>query len=252
MKNTTVHAFLFRVLQLISILVLWELIALSLNIPYFPKVEQIASSLFENIFSSSFLILVLITLKDFIIGLALAFALMVPFGLMLASFKKLNYIFTPFIEFLRPLPSSAIIPIAILFLGIDSSMKIFVIFFGSSWPLLINTRDGVLALDKINIETAVNFALPKRIIFSKIYIPACLPYIFSGLKISTAIALILSITVEMIVGGQGLGSYIIDMERSFRFSEMYSGVIVIGMLGFLINKMTILVENKMWWKMMED
>ncbi|MGD2035424.1 MAG: ABC transporter permease subunit, partial [Bacteroidales bacterium] len=146
------------------------------------------------------------------------------------------------------MPSAAIIPIAILFLGIEDNMKIFVICFGSSWPILINTIDGVKSVEPMYIKTGMVYNFSNFKIFTKILIPASLPVIFTGFRISIAIALILAITVEMIVGGNGLGYYILDAERSFKFSEMYSGIFTVGIIGYFINYSIVKLENKfLYW-----
>jgi ABC-type nitrate/sulfonate/bicarbonate transport system permease component len=141
----------------------------------------------------------------------------------------------PLINILRPLPSSAIIPMAIIFLGIGIEMKLFIIVFGCSWPILINTIDGAIGLEPMFLRTSKILGFSNLERLKNVIIPATLPAIFTGLRISIAISFILTITVEMIVGTSGIGYFIIDKERSFRFPEMYGGILCLGILGIIIN-----------------
>jgi len=151
---------------------------------------------------------------------------------------------------LRPLPSAAIIPVAILFLGIFDSMKVAVITFGALWPILLNTVDGVRNIDPVLLDTARTLSLTRGQALMKIVVPGASPGVFTGMRISLAIALILSITVEMIAGNNGLGFYILDWERSFHFREMYAGILALGGVGYMLNHAFLLVDRRImrWHK----
>jgi ABC-type nitrate/sulfonate/bicarbonate transport system permease component len=229
---------------------LWELYSTSKSSPvYFPSISSIISRLIELFGLSEFIGHIISTLYRCFLGFLFAMLIAVPFGILLGYNKKIYHLFQFIIEFLRPLPSASIIPISILFLGIDDSMKVFVIFFGSLWPILINTMDGVLNIEPQYLKTAKVFNISTTKTLSKVVFPTILPHIFTGIKISVAIALILAITVEMIVGGNGLGFFILDAERSFQFKDMYAGVLTIGLLGYIINVIFINLEKwVIYWK----
>jgi ABC-type nitrate/sulfonate/bicarbonate transport system permease component len=164
--------------------------------------------------------------------------------------KKINNLLEPLVEMLRPIPSAAIIPVAILFFGIFDSMKIFVISFACVWPILLNTIDGVKSIDRTLIETGMTFNLTKKQFLFKIVLPGASPNIVTGMRISLAISLILAITVEMISGNNGLGFFILDAERSFKYPEMYAGILLIGVIGYLINTIFLKSTNRVmeWHK----
>jgi ABC-type nitrate/sulfonate/bicarbonate transport system permease component len=164
--------------------------------------------------------------------------------------QKIYYLLEPLTEMLRPIPSAAIIPIAILFLGIDDSMKIFVVAYACLWPVLINSIDGVRSIDPVLIETGKTFDLSKWRFLCSIVIPAASPHFITGMRISLAIALILSITVEMIAGNNGIGFHILDSERSFRFNEMYAGIFLIGIIGYSVNLVFVKLSDRVmrWHK----
>lgn len=239
------------IVVLVIILLLWEFFPRQGNFEVFlPKVSLILKTFFLNLGREAFLMDVFSTTGRAFIGFLIASAVMIPLGLLMGKVRFVYQLFEPFIEFFRPMPSAAIIPIAILFLGIDDEMKLFVIFFGSSWPILINTIEGVKGIEPILLKTGKVFGFSNRKMLLSIILPASMPMIIAGVRISVAISLILAITVEMIVGGNGIGYFILDAERSFNFPDMYAGVLTIGLLGIFVNYLVRLLERKTisWYK----
>lgn len=229
---------------IVILLVVWELSALSIHSPYFPPLSKTIKSIFSNIQNERFLFYVFSSVYHSLIAILIATIITVPLGLMIGRNKFLYSLFMPLINLLRPLPSSAIIPLAIIFLGIGLEMKLFVIVFGCSWPILINTIDGAIGIEPMFLRTSKILGLSKFDRLKNIFIPATLPAIFTGLRISIAIAFILTITVEMIVGTNGIGYFIIDKERSFKFPEMYGGILCLGVLGIIINNTFNLIDRR--------
>lgn len=238
-------------LIMIGILVLlWEFYAqMNPDFVFLPAFSEIVLTLLTNLVNLDFLSHIGWTMGRCLVGFSTALLIMIPLGVLMGRNSFIYFLFEPIVEFFRPMPSAAIIPIAILFLGIDNEMKLFIIFFGSSWPILINTIQGVQSVEPLYVKTGQVFNLSKRDILTKIVFPASLPSIFAGLRISVAIALILSITVEMIVTtGKGIGYYILDAERSFHFAEMYAGVLTIGIIGYLVNYILLKIsKNQIDW-----
>ncbi|HWH79652.1 MAG TPA: ABC transporter permease, partial [Candidatus Binatus sp.] len=153
------------------------------------------------------------------------------------------------IEFLRPMPSVAIIPVAILLLGIGDSMIISVTVYASVWPILINTIDGVRHIDATLVNTGRTFGLRRGQILRQIIVPAAAPFIVTGLRIGLSISLILVTTAEMIAGSKGLGFFILDEERAMNSANMYAGIVVVALLGYTLNRFFLAVEARaMAWR----
>jgi ABC-type nitrate/sulfonate/bicarbonate transport system permease component len=183
------------------------------------------------------------------IGFGLATLIAVPLGLLMGSIPFVYRLFEPITEFIRPIPSSAYIPVAILFLGIDNEMKIFVVFLACIFPILLNTYSGVRAVDPVLIDTGRTFGISRAMALWQIMLPAALPSILTGMRISLGIALIVSVVSEMISGNSGVGYFILDMQRIFRVPEMFAGIFTLGLLGYLINFAFIKVEsNFLRWR----
>ncbi len=153
------------------------------------------------------------------------------------------------IELLRPMPSVAIIPVAILLLGIGDGMIVSVTVYASLWPILINTIDGVRNIDPTLIDTGRTFGLSRWRILWQIILPGASPYIVTGLRIGLSIALILVTTAEMIAGSNGLGFFILDEERAMNSANMYAGIVVVALLGYALNRLFLMIESRaMKWR----
>jgi len=216
---------------------------------YLPPVSGILRSLGELIISGELVNHLTITLSRFLQGYLLAASIAVSLGIALGYFRLAHSLVEAVIEFLRPMPSVAIIPVAVLLLGIGDAMIVAVTVYASVWPVLINTIDGVRHLERTLIDTGRTFGLNRRKILWLVVLPAAAPYIVTGLRISLSIALILITTAEMIAGSRGLGFFILDQERSMNSSNMYAGVILISALGYVLNRLFVLGEGwAMRWR----
>lgn len=230
----------------VVVLLLWELGARGapdLQL-YLPPVTAVLSALARMLATGSIAAHLLVTLERFLAGYLIAAALGVGLGLVLGYFRFLHDLLGVVIEFLRPMPSVAIIPVAILLFGIGDSMIVAVTVYASVWSILINTVDGVRRIEGRLIDTGRTFGLNRWRILWQIVLPGASPYIVTGLRIALAIALILVTTAEMIAGGKGLGFFILDQERSMNSSNMYAGVLAIAALGFVLNRIFLVLEGR--------
>ena len=223
----------------------WELAARSREelAAYFPPVSQVLLTLARVVSSGELAPHVVASLRRFAEGYALAAALAVSAGLCLGMWRPLHRLFEPLIELLRPMPSPATIPIAILFLGIGDEMKIAVIVYACAWPILLNTIDGVRSVDRVLVATAATFRLSPWARFWKVLLPAASPQIVTGLRVSLAIAFILVTTSEMVVSNDGLGFYVLERQRSFEMPEMYAAIVTLALIGYGLNRLFLALDG---------
>jgi ABC-type nitrate/sulfonate/bicarbonate transport system permease component len=216
---------------------------------YIPPVSDVLIALTQIISSGEVAGHAVTTLFRFLAGYFLAATIAVSSGIILGHFRFAYSLLEMLIEFLRPMPSVAIIPVAILLLGIGDSMIVAVTVYASTWPILVNTIDGVRRIERTLLDTGKTFGLTDRQILCQIVLPAASPYIVTGLRISLSIALILVTTAEMVAGSKGLGFFILDQERSFNTSNMYAGIIIVAVGGYALNRLFVMVEGKaMKWR----
>jgi ABC-type nitrate/sulfonate/bicarbonate transport system permease component len=191
----------------------------------------------------------LVTVQRFLAGYLIAAALGVMLGIALGYFRPLHNLLGIVIELLRPMPSVAIIPVAILTLGLGDAMIVAVTVYASVWSILINTIDGVRNIETTLVDTGRTFGLGRWRILWQIILPGASPYIVTGLRIALSIALILVTTAEMIAGSKGLGFYILDQERSMNSGNMYAGIVIVAVLGYALNRLFLATEARvMKWR----
>jgi NitT/TauT family transport system permease protein len=211
---------------------------------YFPPLSRVLAALATSLQTGALLSQFMITVGRFLEGYLLSAAIGVTLGVVLGYFRLVHELFETVIEFLRPMPSVAIIPVAILMLGISDSMIVAVTIYATVWPILINTIDGVRHIEQVLVQTGRSFGLSKARILWQVVLPAASPYIVTGLRIGLSIALILVTTAEMVAGSKGLGFFILDEERSMNSGNMYAGIIVVAALGYGLNRLFLALEAR--------
>lgn len=159
----------------------------------------------------------------------------VALGAAIASSTFARELFEPGAEFLRPLPASAILPPAILVLGFSDAMIVFVVAFGSVWPILLGAIHGFKSVDPRLIEVARMLCLSGWERAWKIQLPNALPDIFAGMRVSISIALIITVASEMLSSQPGIGNLMLVAARAFRSADIFAGIVVLGGLGYLTN-----------------
>ncbi len=231
---------------LLALLLLWEAISDAglVNAVYVPPITRIVSALARLLTDGELPRQLAGSAVRFAYGYGAATVLGLVIGLAMGYFRAGYLLLEPVIELLRPLPPPAIIPLAILFLGIENQMKVFVIAFACFFPIVVNTIQGVAGVDKVLLDTARTFGFGTREILGKIVLPAASPNIIAGMRISLAIALILTVISEMVASNDGIGFFILDSERAFRIADMYAGIFTLMVAGYLLNRLFVLFESR--------
>lgn len=178
------------------------------------------------------------------IGYGLAAVLGIAIGMALGLSAWADRLFGSIVEFLRALPSVVLIPFGIVVFGVDDGMKIFIIALGCSFPIILNTIDGVRSVESTLIDVARTFKFSRLERLWKVILPSASPQIFAGLRASLSLALILMVVSEMIASTNGIGYAILQAQRLFAVSDMWAGILALGVLGYIINMILVLIESK--------
>lgn len=231
---------------IVFLLSMWEAAAASGMMPSlsFPRMSDILATLWRLTISGELLRELGDSLWRMFAGYFIGVVLGVVIGLLMGYFRVFYNLLEPITEVLRPIPSPAYLPIVILFLGIDDEMKIFMIAFASLFPVLINTYSGVRSVDPIQLQTARTFGVAGRKLVWQIVLPAASPYIFTGMRVSLAVALIVMVISEMVAASSGIGYFILSAQRGFKIREMFAGVLTLAIVGYLLNRLFVAVENR--------
>ena len=185
------------------------------------------------------------TVQRMFYGWLLASLLGVLLGTFIGISPRARIYLGPTLEFLRPLPSSAVIPLAIALFGLSESMVLGVIGFGALWPMLLATVHGFSAVEPRLYEVSRALGMSKFSVVVKIGLPSSMPDILSGMRLGLTIALILAVVGEMLTGRDGLGNWILLAARSFRAPDLFAGVILLGLLGYVSAQMLAFAEQRL-------
>jgi len=189
--------------------------------------------------------LVLSSLGRMAKGYALGCAAGVSLALVLRSSRLLLRIFNPMIEALRPIPTPAIIPPLILFLGVADALKIFVVMLATFFPVFVNTLGGMNSINQVILDTARTFRIGRVRTALSIILPAALPAVLAGMRVSLSLALVVVVLAEMISGSDGIGYYLVMTQYALRPEEMYAGVFLLAFSGYVLNLAFQLVEHRL-------
>ena len=217
------------------------------NPNYLPPASTIVARTVEILGDPAFLRNVLGTLRAWAAGMLVVVVVGVPLGVLLGSSTRVYTATRALIEFLRPIPSVALIPLAILVFGRGPAMKTSLIIYASLWPVLFNTIYGMHGVEPVAIETARSFGLGRLQILRRVSLPSAAPFIYTGIRVATAIALILAISTELIAGGgQGIGTWMLARQVANQQQYVYAGTIVAGLLGLVINAVFVAGEKRLF------
>ena len=225
------------IIAVVVVLALWELVVRVGIIsetsipPMSDTVEELVGQFSESRFWSA----IGSTLQGWALGLGIAMALGIPLGVIIGSSRWVFRALRVPIEFLRPIPSVALIPLAVLIYGTGLESKVFLSAFACFWPLLIQTMYGVQDIDPVATDTARSFGLGRAARVRRITVPSAVPYIVTGVRIASAVSLILVVTAELVIGAAGLGREINTARSGGNLPVMYALILATGLLGWVLN-----------------
>ncbi|GAA5024854.1 ABC transporter permease [Streptomyces siamensis] len=168
----------------------------------------------------------------------------VALGTLIGSYRRVRAVCEPVLEFLRAIPPPVLVPVIMLFAGIGDGMKVAVIASGCVWPILLNTVEGVRAVDSVMTETARSYGITGVAELRALVLPAASPQIFAGLRQALSIGIILMVISEMFAASNGLGFTVVQFQRGFAIPDMWTGILVLGLLGFVLSVVFQLIERR--------
>jgi ABC-type nitrate/sulfonate/bicarbonate transport system permease component len=202
---------------------------------FLPPTHRIATALAGELGDGEFWHALWDTLVAWAVGLTIAVGAGVVLGIVIGTVPGLRAITASTIEFLRPIPSVALIPLAVLMYGTELQSTLLLVVYASFWQVLIQVLYGVQDVDPVADETARSYGLGLWARIRYVLWPTALPYVMTGVRLAAAVALVLAITAELVIGAPGLGSRIAVAQASNAVPDMYALVAVTGLLGVAIN-----------------
>lgn len=227
-----------------GLLAAWQLVAdsgaVTFLVPFTTAVSRMWSLLTGESLTTDVVPSVVRTIAGFAIGSAAG----IMIGILVGYFRRIDPWVRPLLEFLRATPIPAVIPVAILTLGPTDGTRTFLIALGCVWPVLLNAIDGTRSVDPRYIDAARVARFGSLRILVRVIWPASLPAIFTGLRIGLAIALIMMVVSEMMASTSGLGHFILEAQRTYALTDMYGGILLLGVLGGVFTLVFALVERR--------
>lgn len=214
-----------------------------------PSPLEVVGSLLAALRDGSLLRHVTASLLRVLEGFGLALAAAVPLGIAMGVSPVVRGMVEPLLELLRPIPPIALIPLAILWFGIDELSKVLIIAYGAFFPILLNTLAGFGEVDRVHVRAAQALGAKRRHIFRDVVLRSAFPFIVVGARVGMGMAFIVLVAAELIASSAGLGFLITDARYNFRTDQMFLGMAMIGILGFALNKALLEAERRLLkWK----
>jgi ABC-type nitrate/sulfonate/bicarbonate transport system permease component len=225
----------------VALVAVWWIASAGSTDFYRPSLQRIMRAFAETWFGPRLVDEVLPSLLRLAAGYAIALVLGVALGVAIGSRPRLRAFTEPVLEFSRAIPPPILVPVIMLFAGFETSMKVIVIVFGCLWPILLNTVEGVRAVDDVLVDTCRVYQVkPLR----HLTVQAASPQIMTGARQALAIGIILMVISEMVAANNGLGYTVVQFQRGFQIPEMWSGVLLLGLIGVALAGIFNLAERR--------
>jgi len=233
-----------RVWLPIAVVAVWWVWSAHSKSLYFPPLSSILRTLWTQWVTGPARAQLASSLSHLLTGYVLAAVIGVGFGALLWSLRYVRDATSPYMYFLYVLPAPVLVPAVMTLFGIGFTMKVVIIAFASLWPTLLNTLDGMRGVDPVKLDTSRVLGMSRvRNVFS-VVLPAALPQIVAGLRSSLQVAIILMVVSEWVASTDGIGYYIVNAQQSFDYLGMWSGIIVLAIIGIVANLLFVVVENR--------
>jgi len=228
----------------VALFAVWWVATINSTSFFFPPLRDILGVFGDTWLSGRLLADVVPSLIRLLAGYLIALVLGVSVGVAVGSSPTLRAFVEPVLEFFRAIPPPVLVPILILFAGIGNGMKVLVIVSGCIWPILLNTVEGVRGIDDVLRDTGRCYRLGPAARLRHLVLRGASPQIAAGARQALSIGIILMVISEMFAASNGLGFTIIQFQRSFAIPQMWSGIILLGLIGILLAFVFRLVESR--------
>jgi ABC-type nitrate/sulfonate/bicarbonate transport system permease component len=224
------------------VVILWFATATSPSF-YFPPLSNMLDALWHGLTSGPLRGDLVFSLRNILVGVAIAIVVGVSLGIVIGEHKLMQQALAPLLDFARATPTIAFVPVIVLTLGIGAAPKVFLIFLGTLWPILLNTISGVRGINPAVRETARSYRIPWFLRMVKVILPGALPQIFAGIRIALSVGVVLMVVSEIYGSPIGLGNFILQSGSSFQVTDTWAGTILIGILGYALSVVLVACEH---------
>ncbi|MGX5841608.1 ABC transporter permease [Mesorhizobium sp. ArgA1] len=232
---------------LVGFLLLWQVASSAgwVNAAVLPPLDMIIAALWKGLAGGSLLGDIAISLQRAGIAFGAAVAVAIPLGLFMGQVRPVETALDPILQVFRQTSALALYPVFILLLGLGETSKIFVIFWATLFPLLLNTTSGVKEVDPKLLEMARVYGAGRLTVFRRVVLPGAVPSIFVGLRLSATTALLLLIASEMIGANKGIGFQVMNAQYNFQIPLMFAAIVILAGLGLIANQALVVLQRRL-------
>jgi ABC-type nitrate/sulfonate/bicarbonate transport system permease component len=238
-----------RIAAIVVAVLIWYALTARAHSLFFPTPDKVLRAVWNDWirpFSTTWSENLRPSLSRLLAGYLIAAVLAIAAGVLIGRSRRLGDYVEPVIDFVRAIPPPALLPLFLVVLGIDDSMKVALIATGVFPPILLNSIDGVRSIDPVYLDTANVFRISRVRRITHVILPAAAQKIFAGLRISMSIAVILMVISELVAATNGVGFRILQSQRQFRMVDLWAGLVVLGMLGAVLNAGLTVIERRVF------
>lgn len=232
---------------LLGFLALWQVAASSgwVNAAVLPPLDAVIVALWKGLAGGSLLGDIAISLQRAGLAFAAAVVVAIPLGLVMGQARAVETALDPILQLFRQTSALALYPVFILLLGLGEASKVFVIFWATLFPLLLNTISGVKEVDPKLLEMARAYGARRLTIFRRVVLPGAVPSIFVGLRLGATTALLLLIASEMIGANKGIGFQVMNAQYNFQIPLMFAAIVILAALGLIANQALVALQRRL-------
>lgn len=228
----------------VSVLSLWTWTASRNPSLYWPSPVDIAGQFPETWLQGRIREDVVPSILRLAAGYGLALGIGIPAGMLIGTSRRLRLFVEPVRDLLRAIPPTVLVPVVMIFAGIDDGSKVIVIFWGCFWSIVLNSTEGVRGVDEVHVDTSRAYRVHRARFVARVLLPSAAPQIVVGARQALSIGIIMTVISEMFAASNGIGFNIIQFQRSFAITEMWTGMVVLGALGVTLNFAFRFVERR--------
>ncbi|MBI2938506.1 MAG: ABC transporter permease [Thaumarchaeota archaeon] len=233
----------YRLILFTILIIVWQIISMSLGRMFLPTPSGVATAAVELFANGTIIEATLISLATFATGYLLAVALAIPMGLMMGGFKKVGEALDVYINAFNAMPRIALIPLIMIWFGLDFQAKVVIVLISAFFPIVINTYTGVLNVDKDLLEASRSFGAKDKDLFLRIMLPASVPFLMTGLRLGVARGIMGIIMAEFFMTAKGLGGLIVTYGSTFQMEKLFVAVTVLTVIGGVLAESVKRVEK---------
>lgn len=251
---TRIKKIIFNLKQLLGIvifLLIWEVVSRAgiIDSNFLPPFSVVIKTFFQMLISGELITNIVVSLKRSLAGFGLGLVIAIPLGLIIGSFRKIEFYIDPLLQLFRQTSTLALLPVFMLFFGIGEISKVAIVFWGVWSAILLNTINGVKGVEPILIKSAKSMGSSQFIIFRKVILPSAFPSIITGIRLSATSAILVLIAAEMMGASSGLGYLLYDTQIKYQIPKMYAAIITMSLIGIIVNYIIVAFEKRITrWK----